>query len=135
MSGEVGHFSLPADDLERARKFYSATFGWKMIETPGSDTTMVRTGTTDERGMPKGPGYIGGSIGKRGADLTHPVVWIIVDDIVASEHSIEKHGGKILQRKQPIGDGSMGHTGYFQDSEGNVVALYQMGTVAAGSST
>jgi len=36
-----------------------------------------------------------------------------------------KNGGTILQKKQPIGDGSMGHTGYFKDTEGNVVGLYQ----------
>ncbi|HEY6239155.1 MAG TPA: VOC family protein [Thermoplasmata archaeon] len=132
MSGEVVHFSLPADNPERARKFYSSIFGWRMDETPGMDYTMVSTGTTDENGMPKAPGYIGGGIGKRGDHLTHPVVTITVDDISATEKTIEQHGGKILQRKQAIGDGAMGHTGYFQDSEGNVVALYQAGTIPPG---
>lgn len=135
MSGEVGHFELPADNPERARKFYSGIFGWKMFEVPGMDYTMVSTGVTDEKGMPQSPGYIGGGIGKRGAQLKHPIVTIVVDDISATEKTIEKHGGKILQKKQAIGDGSMGHTGYFQDSEGNVVGLYQVGTVPPGSVT
>ena len=111
MSGEVVHFSLPADNPERARKFYSSIFGWKMDETPGIDYTMVSTGTTDEKGMPKAPGYIGGGIGKRGDQLQHSVITITVDDISATEKTIEKHGGKILQTKRAIGDGSMGHTG------------------------
>jgi len=125
MSGEVGHFEIPADDTERARKFYSKTFGWKLNQLPGMDYTMVSTGDVDEEGMPKTPGYIGGGIGPRDGHLTHPVVTIIVDEITAAEKAIEKNGGTILQKKQAIGDASMGWTGYFKDSEGNVVGLYQ----------
>ena len=55
----------------------------------------------------------------------HSVLTIVVDEIGASEKIIEKNGGKILVKKQPIGDGSMGFMGYFQDSEGNVVGLYE----------
>jgi uncharacterized protein len=125
MSGEVGHFEIPADNTERARKFYSTTFGWKLNQVPGMDYTMVTTGAVDEKGMPKEPGYVGGGIAKRGNHIEHPVVTIMVDEIAAAEKTIEKNGGKILQRKQPIGDGSMGWTGYFKDTEGNVVGLYQ----------
>jgi predicted enzyme related to lactoylglutathione lyase len=125
MGGEVGHFEIPADNPARARKFYAGAFGWKMNEIPGMDYTMVSTGPVDEQGMPKVPGHVGGGIGKRGGMLEHPVVTIMVDEITDAEKTIEKHGGRILQRKQPIGDGSMGWTGYFKDSEGNTVGLYQ----------
>ena len=125
MSGEVGHFEIPADNTERARKFYSTTFGWKLNQVPGMDYTMVSTGPVDEKGMPKEPGFVSGGIGKRAGPLMHPVVTIIVDEISTTEKAVEKNGGKIVQRKQPIGDGSMGWTGYFKDSEGNIVGLYQ----------
>jgi uncharacterized protein len=125
MSGEVGHFEIPADDTERARKFYSATFGWKMNPAPGMDYTMVRTGPVDEKGMPQGPGFIGGGIAKREGPLEHTVLTVVVDDISAAEKKIEKNGGTIVQRKMAIGDGSMGFMGYFKDSEGNTVGLYQ----------
>ncbi len=125
MSGEVGHFELPADKVDRARKFYSAVFGWTMNEVEGIDYTMVSTGPLGPDRRPKDPGYIGGGIAKRGGHLAHPTVTIVVDEIADAEKVIEKHGGKILQRKTPIGDGSMGHAGYFKDSEGNVVGLYQ----------
>lgn len=125
MTGEVGHFEIPADNAERARKFYSTTFGWKMNELPGMDYTMVSTGPVDKEGRPKIPGFIGGGIGKRGGQLAHPVLTVVVDEITAAEKLIEKNGGKVLVRKQPIGDGSMGHTGYFKDSEGNIIGLYQ----------
>jgi predicted enzyme related to lactoylglutathione lyase len=126
MDGVVGHFEIPADKPARARKFYSKTFGWRIDVMPGMDYAMVFTGPVDKKGMPKRPGFIGGGIGKRGGPLKHPLVTIIVDNITATEKAIEKGGGKIVQRKQPIGDGSMGSTGYFKDSEGNVVGLYQM---------
>jgi uncharacterized protein len=125
MSGEVGHFELPADNTERARKFYAAAFGWKMTQAPGMDYTMVRTGPADEKGMPTAPGYVGGGILPRGGNVTHPVLTIVVDEITEAEKRIEKNGGKILLRKQPIGDGSMGYMGYFRDSEGNVIGVYQ----------
>ena len=125
MTGEVGHFEIPADKPDRARKFYEKTFGWKMNEMPGMDYTMVSTGPVNEQGMPKEPGFIGGGIGKRGKNLEHPVVTVMVDEITDAEKHIERNGGKIIQRKTPIADGSMGWQGYFKDSEGNIVGLYQ----------
>ncbi|MFY9716967.1 MAG: VOC family protein [Thermoplasmata archaeon] len=125
MSGEVAHFEIPAENTERARKFYSATFGWKPTPVPGMDYTMVSTGPVDDKGMPSSPGHISGGIGKRGGPLEHPVVTILVDDLVAATKLVEKNGGKIIQHRQPIGDGSMGFTGYFRDTEGNVVGLYE----------
>src|SRR5579862_5921524 len=132
MTGEVGHFEIPADDPARARKFYESTFGWKMNEMPGMDYTMVSTGAVGEQGMPSEPGYIGGGIAKRGPIVAHPVVTIIVDEITAVEKTIVKNGGKVLQKKQPIGDGSMGFTGYFKDSEGNIIGLFQPGKMMQG---
>ena len=124
MSGEVGHFEIPADNTERARKFYSSTFGWGMTHLPEMDYTMVETGPVDDKRMPKEPGYIGGGIGKRGGPLEHPVVTIVVDELSAAIKKIEKNGGKIVQPKQEI-PGNMGWTAYFKDTEGNVVGLYQ----------
>jgi len=124
MSGEVGHFEIPADNTERARKFYSATFGWKMNPMTGMNYTMVSTGATNDQGMPKEPGYISGGIGKRGGPLEHPVVTIVVDDVAAAAKKVEKNGGKIIPPKQEI-PGNMGWTAYFKDTEGNIVGLYQ----------
>ena len=129
MSGEVVHFELPADNPERARKFYKSTFGWKLETMPQFDYTMIQTGEANEQGMPKEPGYIGGGMAKRGAPVEHTVVTIKVDDIEQALKNIEKNGGKTVQKKQAIGDGAMGFTGYFKDPEGNIVGLYQAGTM------
>ena len=31
------HFEIPADDVERAKKFYSDLFGWKMEKWSGEE--------------------------------------------------------------------------------------------------
>lgn len=124
MSGEVGHFEIPADDPERARKFYSTTFGWVTTPVPGIDYTMVNTGAVNDQGVPKEVGYISGGIGKRGGPLEHPVVTIVVDDLGAAAKAVEKNGGKVIRPKREI-PGNMGWTAYFKDTEGNVVGLYQ----------
>jgi predicted enzyme related to lactoylglutathione lyase len=128
MSGEVVHFEIPSDDVQRARTFYSKTFGWRMNPMPGLDYTMVGTTESDENGMPKNPGSINGGLLLRQAPVKSLVITIAVDDIDKIAKTIEKNGGKILQKKSPIGDGSMGFTAYFQDSEGNTVGLFQIGS-------
>jgi catechol 2,3-dioxygenase-like lactoylglutathione lyase family enzyme len=35
----IVHFEIPADDIERAKKFYNDLFGWKIEKWPGSSTT------------------------------------------------------------------------------------------------
>ena len=127
MKGKVVHFELPTDNSERARKFYATTFEWKLMPMPGFDYTMVTTGETNEQGMPTEVAVIGGGMAKRGGHVTAPVITIAVDEIDAALKVIAKNGGAVLQKKQPIGDGSMGFTAYFKDTEGNTVGLYQIG--------
>ena len=34
----IVHFEIPADDVDRAKKFYSNLFGWKIEKVPGMNT-------------------------------------------------------------------------------------------------
>lgn len=123
MNGRVVHFEIPADNVERARKFYKKTFSWEIQPMPEMNYTMVRTTPGDANGMPKEPGAINGGMAARGGPLKSTVVTIGVDNIDAALKSVAKNGGKTVVKKQSIGP--MGFTAYFQDSEGNVVGLYQ----------
>ena len=61
MDHTIVHFEIPADDLDRAAKFYREVFGWEIARMPGPfEYFGVRTTATDETGMPKGPGVNGG---------------------------------------------------------------------------
>ena len=35
MAHNIVHFEIPADDVERARKFYEGLFGWQIAPAPG----------------------------------------------------------------------------------------------------
>ena len=50
-------------------------------------------------------------------------VTINVASIDEAEKRIQKNGGKMIRKKMPVGD--MGFAAYFQDSEGNVVGLWE----------
>jgi uncharacterized protein len=125
MTGRVVHFEIPLDDLNRGREFYKKTFGWNVMVDEGMDYTLVGTTEVDEQMRPKSPGAINGGMMKRQAPVDSTVITIEVDDITAMEKTIAKNGGKILQKKAPIGDGSIGFAGYFRDTEGNVVGLFE----------
>jgi len=125
MSAKVVHFELPADNVERARAFYKKTFQWGIQPMPEMNYTMVQTTPSDENGMPKELGGINGGIAARGnpSPVKVPVITISVDDIDQTLKQIGKNGGKMVQDKQSIGP--MGFTAYFQDTEGNIVGLFQ----------
>jgi uncharacterized protein len=123
MAGEVVHFEVPADDVGRAQKFYQDAFGWKMQPMPEMSYTMVSTTETNEMGMPTAAGAINGGMAARGGPITAPVITIQVDDIDNALATVERLGGKTAAGRQAVGE--MGFTGYFVDTEGNTVGLWQ----------
>ncbi len=121
--GKVVHFEIPADNLARAKKFYSTVFGWTLNEFPEMEYTIVRTVESDENGMPKELGAINGGMLQRQDPVKAPIITISVDNMDQAAATIEKNGGKIIRPKMPVGD--MGFAAYFKDTEGNVVGLWQ----------
>jgi hypothetical protein len=124
---KVVHFEIPVDDLARAKTFYGSVFGWS-LETmsmgEGGDYTIAETTAVDEQTrMPTEPGAINGGLMAR-TDLTPaPVVTVGVASIDASLKEIESAGGTILTPRTEIAN--MGAFGYFKDTEGNVIGLWE----------
>jgi predicted enzyme related to lactoylglutathione lyase len=121
----IGHFMIPADNVDRAKRFYSALLGWK-IEPVGSAMDPeqmaamqyhdITTGTAGEGTMNTGGLY------KR--HLTEPILnFVIVDDIDTVQAKVEKLGGKITMLKQDIA--GVGLVVMIQDTEGNVIGLWK----------
>ena len=123
MTARVVHFEVPFDDADRARSFYREVFDWQIQSIPEMGYNMVSTGPTSDQGMPTEPGFIGGGMLQRQAPVTTPVITLQVDDIDAALVAVEKHGGKSLGDKMAVGD--MGFAAYFNDSEGNLMGLWQ----------
>ena len=123
MAGQVVHFEVPADDIDRAQNFYRDAFGWRMRSLPEMNYTLVTTTPTGDDGMPTGTGAINGGMMLRGDPVTAPIITIDVDDIDAALATIERLGGKTVVGRQAVGD--MGWAAYFTDSEGNTIGLWQ----------
>ena len=130
--GKVVHFEIPADDLDRARTFYGKVFGWRIDTMPmpgGGEYTGLTTTAVDEKTMtPTEPGAINGGMMQRDAATPAPVITIDVEDIDAALAEIEAAGGSTVTPRTAIP--GMGAFGYFKDSEGNVMGLWE--TVSTG---
>jgi len=112
--GEFSHIEFPADDVERAQRFYAAVFGWQfrpMEEMPGY---VLYTA---------GPGELGGGIGKRGENAPQEVRnYITVDSIEDSLAAADANGGRVTVPKTDIG---FGWYAAVRDTEGNEIGLYR----------
>jgi len=120
---KVVHFEIPADDVERAKKFYKKVFDWKMESFPDMEYTMIQTTAVDEKHMPTEPGAINGGMMKRQDPVKSPVITIAVQDIEETMKNVKKMGGESIRGKMQVGD--MGYAAYFKDTEGNIIGLWQ----------
>ena len=114
----VIHFDISADNPDRAVKFYSSVFGWKIEKWAGPvEYWLVTTGPADQPG-------IDGGIGKRSA--TSPAGTINTVDVPSLEEftaKVAKKGGKVLMPRMAIP--GVGYHAMCQDTEGNVFGLMQ----------
>jgi uncharacterized protein len=129
MDHTIVHFEIPADQPERAAKFYRDLFGWEITRWEGSaderegfEYWMVRTVPTDDKGMPTRPGVNGGLM-RRMAPGQTPVNYIAVDDVDEFVRKAERLGAKVMMPKQPVP--GMGWFAQLTDPEGNVFAIWQ----------
>jgi uncharacterized protein YndB with AHSA1/START domain/predicted enzyme related to lactoylglutathione lyase len=113
---KVVHFEIPADDPQRAIKFYKEVFGWKIEKWEGMDYWLVTTGSDDE------PGINGAIMPKDFGSMVRDT--ISVDSYNEFAKKIEMEGGKMLTDKMEIPN--MGYTGSFQDTEGNVFGIIEI---------
>jgi uncharacterized protein len=112
--GTITHIEFPADDVERARRFYSAVAGWELGEAEGfPGYFMFRS----EEGH-------GGGLGKRGEAVGDVVrVYITVDKVEDGVAAAEANGGTVVSPPQDIP--GMGRWAAVKDSEGNEIGLWE----------
>ena len=113
--GEITHIEFPADDPERAKRFYTAVAGWQFEETEGfSGYYMFRTGEAS-----------GGAVAKRGEMAPQQLrIYITVDSLEEACAAAEANGGTVVEQPSDIG-GGMGRFAVVRDTEGSEVGLWQ----------
>lgn len=112
----IVHFEVPADQPERAIRFYTDVFGWKFQKWDGPmEYWTVQTGE-EPRGID------GGLMMRRhpGAPVVNTIEVKSVDESI---RSIEARGGKVIVPKSPIP--GVGYIAYFNDPEGNMFGIMQ----------
>lgn len=112
----VVHFELPANDPERAVKFYEQVFGWKIERCEGPlDYWLVTTGPEDQ------PGIDGGIMRREDGDVTRNTIDVVSVDEFAE--MVVKAGGKLVMPKTAIP--GIGYIAYCEDTEGNVFGIIE----------
>ena len=109
---KVVHFEIPADDLDRAKAFYSSVFGWQLQTMPmagGEYTSVVTTPVDGQIQLPTEPGAINGGMMQRDERTPAPVITIDVEAIDDALKEIEA-GGPRSRRGMSGPDGLTGAT-------------------------
>jgi predicted enzyme related to lactoylglutathione lyase len=120
---KVVHFEIPFDDKARAMKFYTETFGWRLMDMPEMSYVMASTVDVDEQQRPKEPGAINGGLFQRPKEAPSPAIYVGVASIDATIEKVTRAGGTVVTPKTPIpGMGAYARVG---DTEGNVIGLFQ----------
>ncbi|KFH42100.1 hypothetical protein ACRE_071590 [Hapsidospora chrysogenum ATCC 11550] len=119
--------AIPATDVGRATDFYKAVFNLAIINKPGREDTSteirhfnLNPGLNISGGIIKAPDSTGALSAGRGGVVIN---WF-VEDVDASAELIKKAGGKVISEKEKESD--FGLYRYFEDTEGNVGAVYMM---------
>ena len=107
----IVHFEIPADDLQRAKTFYTDLFGWKFEGVQGMDYMIFDT-------------YgIGGGMVKRMQPDQRIFVQIGVPSVDEYSAKVEKLGGKVIVPKKAIP--GMGYFAICIDTENNVFGIVE----------
>jgi uncharacterized protein len=125
----IVHFEIPADDVERARKFYSILFGWKIekMEVKKDGETMdywvISTSSRGNSNEEKSSPSLEGGLIKRQHPQQPNLNYISVPSIDEYSNKVKELGGKIVLPKTEITD-----YGFFAvciDTENNAFALWE----------
>ena len=112
--GSISHIEFPADDPERAKRFYGAVAGWEFGPMEGlPNYWLFRTSDTT-----------GGGLGKRGETVANAVrVYIDVDNLEDAIAAASANGGKVVTPPSPVP--GFGRYAAVLDPEGNEVGLFE----------
>ncbi len=123
----VVHFEIPIDNPKRVSKFYKKAFGWNPIplgEEHGG-YIIAQTGETTKDGMLKETGIINGGFYRKDKKrpAQYPTLVLAVADLKKAMKKIEKAGGRIIGKPEPI----PGYGTYvsFYDTEGNRLEIIE----------
>jgi uncharacterized protein len=111
MSSDIAHLAINADDVDAARRFYAAVFGWSF--EPWGPPGFFR--------MDRGSGPVVALQQRRdlgGVRLTGFECTIAVPDVDVVADAAAAHGGRVVM--QPTTISGVGDLIFFADPSGNI---------------
>ncbi len=117
------HFEIPANDVEKLRKFYQDLFGWKIEKVPNMEYFMVATVPMDKKGNLLRSGVNGG-LYKREMPQQQALNYINVESVEDYSKNVVALGGQVVVPKTEIP--GMGWFAVALDPDGNVFGLFEM---------
>lgn len=121
----VGYFEIQADDLERAKKFYTTLFGWNFVKDPTLPVEYYRIENAGIYGglLPRPVPLLQGPSGTNAYCCS-----VQVEDFDETSNKIAENGGIVALEKFAV----VGKCwqGYFLDTEGNTFGIFQPDTEA-----
>lgn len=110
------YVELGVESMERAAAFYEAVFGWHFTPPPAEHTA------TDVWYYEKAPPEVGLRLRGRSAPDGGVRPAVSVESIAVTLAAVEQAGGRVVQSAEDVGDG---YTGFFEDTEGNTIGLWE----------
>jgi len=121
----VAHFSINANDMERAKAFYTDVFGWSFQAYGPPGFYMIQGAG--------GPGGMHASLQKRrdivpGKSIFGLECTLSVENSEKAEAAIKKAGGKIVMPRAVLA--GIGKLFFFEDPEGNIIGVMEYDAAA-----
>ncbi|MEX0607962.1 MAG: VOC family protein [Balneolaceae bacterium] len=122
MKNVISWFEIPVSDIQRARKFYEAIFGFEMhaMELGDGPKMMI---------FPAEEGTVGGALIQfsewyNPSNSKGPLLYLNANpDLEEVLSRVEDAGGEVIIAKRQISS-EFGYMGVFIDCEGNRIALH-----------
>jgi predicted enzyme related to lactoylglutathione lyase len=115
MTANLASFAIHVDDVDRARRFYEAVFGWTFEPWGPPGFYIIHTGDDAD------PGVRGlmhqRHVPRTGTGLNGLEPTFGVDDVDAVLAAVRANGGKVTMDRSPIP--TVGVLVRFEDTEGN----------------
>lgn len=121
MKQVVNWFEIYTSDFERAKKFYSAVFQFKLVDVPmhSERHSQMKYAVFQSQYNGTGGALVKLDVAKPGIGGT--IVYFNSEEINAELSRVEAAGGKIIRPKQEVGD--LGFIALIEDTEGNMIGL------------
>jgi predicted enzyme related to lactoylglutathione lyase len=116
MTPILKHFSINADDIARARRFYEKIFGWTFQPWGPPDFYMIGMGGPESgiQGSLQRRRALAPDLKVNGLECT-----FAVDDVEKVAAAVRANGGRVLMERTILA--GIGELIFFQDPEGNVM--------------